>query len=65
MESNSGYASAVSKNIKSWGQEPCYHQILIIAIRHTNLLIILLRASIHQVTKCTRKLHIVVHMNLR
>ena len=37
-----------------------YRQTSIIAIGDTKLLIILLHASIHQVTTCTRKLHIVV-----
>ena len=42
-----------------------YRQTAIIAIGDTKRFIILLRASINQFTTCTRKLHIVVHMNLR
>jgi len=42
-----------------------YRPTSIITIGDTKLLPILLLASIQQVTTCTRKLHIVMHMNVR
>ena len=56
------FASTASWFVELW---VLYRQISIIAVGDKKPLIILLRASIHQVKTCARKLHFVMQMNLR